>query len=499
MGRGQLSVAVTAALEFRGVHAEFLRDRSPEIDLEGSLSSGKTVVCLWKELEALRRHPGIWILIARFTGDATDTLLRPQFEQLARLHNTTLKWNADDSAYETLNGSRVFAFGLKTQSSRAEDRYAKIRGLPVSRIYVDQAEQLPGDLALELRARLRPDIEARVRGKVYPRQLTFSPNPCNEEHWLAKQFPENNSIKGRRYYALSLFDNAHNLPPDMIDTMLTAYPPEHPKHQTVILGRRGLNVIGDAVYENYFDRTRHVRAVLPMTGLPLLEVFEVGRHNPVWLVAQRTFYGGLVLLGGVLGRRMALEDFLPIVAEKRRAWFPPDAWTFKTCTSPMGGKATVKFGRYTLLRQLENAGYRPEWRDGGNAPDVRLAVIEEISSLLRRELRDQSPALSIADTADRWRSVSLDGTDKPMAFASFAFEGGYVWDEHTISVGHKDVRQPHEDDEYANVMHAIEHLLLNFCVDEPSADERESRRIRAKQQRPQSPTLPNIAHSWMAQ
>jgi hypothetical protein len=96
--------------------------------------------------------------------------------------------------------------------------------------------------------------------------------------------------------------------------------------------------------------------------------------------------------------------------------------------------------------------------------------------------------------------VSLDGTDKPMAFAAFAFEGGYVWSEHTISVSNKDVRQPHEDDEYANVMHAIEHLLLNFCVDELSADERETRRLRVRQQqRQQAPAVPDIAHSWMAQ
>jgi hypothetical protein len=489
------------ALDFRGPHLEFLHDKTPEIDLEGSLSSGKTVVCLWKELEALRRYPGIWILIARYTGDATDTLLRPQFEQLARLHNTTLQWNADDSAYETLNGSRVFAFGLKTQSSKPEDRYAKIRGLPVSRIYVDQAEQLPGDLALELRARLRPDIEARVRGKVFPRQLTFSPNPCNEEHWLAKQFPESNTIKGRKYIALSLFDNAHNLPPDMIETMLTAYPPEHPKHQTVILGRRGLNVIGDAVYENYFERARHLRPnVQAISGQPLFEAFEIGRHNPVWIVGQRSFYGGVRLLGGVLGRRMALEDFLPIVNEKRRDWFPPDAWTFKTCTSPMGGKARLKLGRFTLLRRLENAGYRVEWRENANAPDVRVAVIEEVSSLLRRQTVNHEPAICIADAPDRWRSVSLDGTDKPMAFASFAFEGGYVWDEHTISVGNKDVRQPHEDDEYANVMHAIENLLLNFCIDEPSEDERQARRSQAQQRvrHEAAPTLPRTSTGWMA-
>jgi hypothetical protein len=446
----------------------------------------------------LRKYPGIWILIARYTGDATETLLQPQFEQLARIHNTTLQWNADESAYDTLNGSRVFAFGLKTQSSRAEDRYAKIRGLPVSRIYIDQAEQLPADLSLELRARLRPDIEARLRGKQYPRQLTFSPNPPSEVHWLAKQFPENNSIKGRKYYALSLFDNAHNLPADMIETMLTAYPPDHPKHQTVILGRRGLNVIGDAVYEDYFDRERHVRNLAPTRGLELIEAFEVGRHNPVWVVGQRTYYGGLHLLAGVLGRRMALEDFLPIVAEKRAEWFPPDAWTFRTCTSPMG-KSKVTIGRYTLLRKLENAGYKAESRENGNAPDVRLALIEETSSLLRRQMPDE--AFLVSADPRHWLSVSLDGTVKEMAFASYAFEGGYVWDEHTISVGNKDVRQPHEDDEYANVMHAIENLLLNFCVDDPSEQDRDVRRRRAAQLQRQQQTavFPTMPHGWMAQ
>src|SRR5499427_8928349 len=322
-------------LEFRGQHLEFLHDTTLEIDLEGALSSGKTCAALWKELEMLRRHAGIWSLIARYTGDSVETLLRPQFEQLARIHNTTLQWNAKESCYETLNGSRCYAFGLKTQSSKAEDRYARIRGLPVSRIYIDQAEALPADIALELRARLRPDIEARVQGKSFPRQLTFTPNPTNFDHWLAKQFPATNAIKNRRYYALSLYDNAHNLPADMIDSMLQTYPIEHPKHQTMILGQRGMNVIGDPVYENLFDRARHVRSITPSPDQVLLEAFQIGRHNPVWLVAQRTYGGAVTLLGGVLGQHAPLEDFLPVVALKRRAWFPPESFRFKTCTSPM--------------------------------------------------------------------------------------------------------------------------------------------------------------------
>src|SRR5215831_7416810 len=485
-------------LEFRGKHLEFLHDTTPEIELSGALSSGKTVVALWKELEMLRKYAGIWILISRWTESQVDTLLRPQFEQLARIHNTTLDWNAKENYYETLNGSRCFAFGLKTQSSKAEDRYGRIRGLPVSRIYVDQAEQLPGDLALELRARLRPDIEARVRGKMFPRQLTFSPNPTNFDHWLAKQFPANNSIKNRKYYALSLYDNAHNLPADMIDSMLQTYPIEHPKHTTMILGQRGMNVIGDPVYENLFDRARHVRSITPSPDQVLLEAFRIGRHNPVWLVAQRTYGGAVTLLGGVLGQHAPLEDFLPVVALKRRAWFPPETFRFKTCTSPMAGRSTVRQTRYTLLNKLQAAGYEPEWRPNGNAPDVQLAMIEEISSALRRTMPTGEPAVSISQDASRWLLATPDGTLKELQFAAFAFEGGYIWSDHTVSVAHEDVRQPHEDDLYATAMHAIENIWLNFFVETPSDAEREVTRNRIAKQQRQTRGAPVKQLHWMA-
>jgi len=485
-------------LEFRGKHLAFLNDTTLEICLSGALASGKTVVCLWKELEMLRRYAGLWSLIARYTSDSTDTLLRPQFEQLARIHNTELHWNSNESCYETLNGSRCFAFGLKTQSSKAEDRYAKIRGLPVSRIYVDQTEQVPADMALELRARMRPDIEARVKGKNYPRQLTFSPNPTNFDHWLSKQFPENNSQPNRRLYELSLFDNQHNLPPDMITSMLQTYPPEHPKHTTMILGQRGMNVIGDPVYENLFDRTRHVRPVLLDPSRPVLEAFQIGRHNPVWLAAQRTYAGGVMLVGGVLGQHLALADFLAAVGVKRQEWFPKDIWRVKTCTSPMAGKQR-KHARYTLLNSLHGAGYRPEWRDNGNAPDVQLAMIEHIASEMRRTLPSGEPAVAVSDDPSRWLAIAPDGSEKTLAFAAFAFEGGYVWSDHTVSVAHEDVRQPHEDDLYATVMHAVENIYLNFCVEQASDAEREASAARARKQQRMTRHAPLPKQHWMAQ
>jgi hypothetical protein len=482
-------------LEFHGVHAEILADRIAERDIEGSLSCGKTTLCLWDELEQLKKHPGIWILLSRWTEDATKTLLRPAFEQLARIHGSTWSWNRDENYYTFENGSRAYSFGLKTQSSDPEQRYGKIRGLPVSRIYVDQAEQLPADIANELRARLRPDIEARLKGIDYPRQLTFSPNPVNDSHWIAKQFPLDNKLKGRHYYGLSLFDNKHNLPADMIEGLLRAYPAEHPKHQTVILGQRGLNVIGEGVYENLFDRTLHVKAVEANHDAPLLEGFEVGKHNPVWIAAQRTYAGGLVLLGGIIGKRMMLDDFLPLVQRTRTEWWP-ELKTVKSCTSPMG--ETSGSARYTLVNLLRDAGLAPIWRENANAHDVQLAMIEQTAALLRRRLSAKEEAVAISNAPDRWLSVLPDGSLKATPFLSFAFEGGYVWSEHMVSVSNKTMRQPFVDDEYSNAMRCVENILLNFFAGQKTDAQQEAERYaEAQRQGPTSGFLDG-PHGWLS-
>jgi hypothetical protein len=137
-----------------------------------------------------------------------------------------------------VNGSKCFAFGLQTTEVDPNRRFGKIRGLSVSRIYVDQAEQLHADFPLELRRRLRPNIEAKIRGEKYPTQLTFTPNPTELWHWLAKDYPASNPEPSRKYYALSLLDNAQNLPHSLIQQALLDCPPSHPRYRSVILGQR---------------------------------------------------------------------------------------------------------------------------------------------------------------------------------------------------------------------------------------------------------------------
>jgi hypothetical protein len=482
-------------LEFRGKHLEFLNDPTPEILVEGSLSSGKSTVGIWKELDAADKYPGIWILITRWTDDAVKTLLKPAIEQLARIKGLSLSWNNAENYYALENGSRIFAFGLKTQSSDPLQKYAKIRGLPVSRILFDQAEQGPKDVVGELRFRLRPDIEARLKGIEYPRQLTFLANPVNDSHVLATDFPDSSKIqKNRKLYQFSLLDAAHVLPKEMVDSLLSDYPPEHPLFNTRIMGQRGLTIIGDAVYENLFDRTVHVK---PMSANgPLIEAFEIGKHNPVWIIGQRTFHGGLVFLGGLLSKRSSLDDFLSAVKHYRSDWF--GALRIRTCTGPTGEIGLKSGNRYTLVNLLRAQKFRPVSKDFANAPDVQLAMIEEISARLRRRVALKEEAIIINADPSHWLQMLPDGSVSEKSFLSFAFEGGYTWDEHTVSVSNKELRQPREDDEYANAMHCIENLVLNFCVGQKTDEERKEQRILARGQDYGDRGRSQDPQSWLA-
>ena len=265
----------------------------------------------------------------------------------------------------------------------------------------------------------------------------------------------------------------------------------------MILGLRGLNVMGDAIFEKLFDRELHVAPLTIRPNQPLLEVFIVGQHNPTWIIGQRTYHGSLLLHAGIMGEQMMLEDFLPLVLHHRSEWFP-DA-VIRTCTAPMGETTNTAGRRHTLLGFLRDAKFKVIWRESANAPDVQLAMIEEIAGMLRRRTGGREESLLINNDPQRWFTASTDGQLKQVPFLAFAFEGGFVWHDHGVSVSNTTIRQAFDDDEYSNAMRGVENLLLNFCASRRSQDERDRDAEReARAARQNSEYLPPSPNSWMA-
>ena len=466
--------------------------KTPEILIEGSLNCAKTTVWLDKEIDALLKYPGISILLFRWTEDAVSTKLKVAFEELLSIRNVKAEWDAKQKFYTFENGSKAFMFGLKAVS--LIEQFNKIRGLGVSRISGDQVEEMSQAVAGELRGRLRPDLTATLRGRSYPFQLTFVANSSDHDFWLSKEFPVDNHIKGRKLYSLSIFDNKY-APQESIDSLIRTYDEDHPKHKTMVLGQRGPNITGVPVYDGLYRKDLHWRKTEVRDGIPILEAFEFGKHSPCFLATQPMHSGGLSILGGVLGEGLVLEDFLPIVKQYRKEWFG-DAAKFRTCTAPMGDKLAQTGIRYTSLDILRRHGFQAIYRDNGNAPDVRLALIENIAGYLRRRNSKGDESIAVNTETNRFYIATRDGV-RESPFVHHAFFG-FTWDPHFTSVSNKEVRQPHEDDKYANVMHALEDIELNFCAGQRSEAEREQQRIKDGENNAGVGTYPEQSpNAWM--
>ncbi len=472
-------------LFFQGVHQDILDDETGEIDVEGARMSAKT----WTISEKIRRlclkYPGIWCLINRYSGTETENQLRPQFLKVCRAQGTDPAWNSEESAYwfPEVDGkqSKVFAFGLRTQSK--DQRFAKIRGSGFAVVWNDQSEELPEDIGTELRALLRQPG--------YPHQLIFSPNPPNEDHFLADQFPDEQDLPGRKYYRLSLYDNRHNLEKGTIEKMEAAYPPTHAKYKSLILGMRGPNIQGTPVYDQAFLRDLHVTPAAFDVNSPLLESIHFGLKHPVWVAAQRSYFGGLSVLGSIIGKKMFLDDFLPIVQKHRGDWFP-DAREVRTCCDPPPAKGgeNVRFSNIAILKEF---GFRPRWVINSNAPDSRESIIQSIGGMMKRR-HGIHQAFQIHNYPSRFLMASTAVIKHTKLFAD-SIESSYVWDENLVSVANKKIRQPKQDDLIDGSMRCLENIVSNYCALQITDEERARRQA---EQRKSAPARAPHPQAWMS-
>lgn len=440
---------------FYGTHAKVFRDDARQIDIEGAVRSGKTTLCLVKVLDACQTHPGIHWLICRFSDDDTHKLLKPLWRAICLRAGVPLTWNSEEGYDELPNGSRVYITGLKTQDQT--NPFRKFRGLTLAGVYNDQSEELPHEVYQELVLRLSQNG--------YPHQLLLSPQTVGEDHWIAKEFPHDRALKpGRAYYALATHDNAHNLPPNYIAEMEQAHPPGTPIHSTLILGRRGAQVVGDPVYGTPADGSRpgaflRSRHEVPCAYDPRLELqvgLDFGKHHPCIVARQVSPVGQTRYLGGILGHDLMLDAFLPEAQRYLNVWFP-DPIDTKWCADPAGFTNPVGLDMGATLREH---GIQARYREESNSPAARVALIERVTKQMRSRAMDGSEALVVAKD-DRWIRLSANGVVLHRMVAD-AFEFGYVWDKHMVSVGSKQMRKPEKDGWHEHPMNVVEYLEANF-------------------------------------
>lgn len=452
-----------ARIRFYGTAAKVFHDPARQVDVEGAVRSGKTTLCLVKILALCQAHPGIFGLICRFSDDDTHKLLKPLWRAICLRAGVNLTWNSEEGYDELDNCSRVYITGLKTQDQT--NPFRKFRGLTLAFVYNDQSEELPHEVYQELVLRLSQ--------KGYPHQIILSPQTVGEDHWITGEFPHDRALKlNRSYYALSTHDNAHNLPVDYIREMEEAHPPGTPIHSTLILGQRGAQVLGDPVYGTPSDgsrtgaflRSRHEVPCAYDKRLRLEVGLDFGKHHPCIVARQVSPTGQVRYLGGILGQSLHLDAFLPRVLEHLSRWFPDPIET-SWCCDPAGVSNPIGLD---MGKTLLSHGIVARYEEDSNSPAVRVALIDRIAKQMRARALNGEEALRVSSEHAHWIRLSEHGAATHRMVAS-AFESGYVWDKHPVSVGSKQMRKPKKDGWHEHPMNVVEYLEANFGSAPPRA------------------------------
>ena len=438
-------MADTLELTFSPPQSELLLCDSRYVDAEGAIRSGKTWACSQKIADYVLRYPGIHCFIGRWSESDLDAQVKPVWRDVADQLRIPLTWHATEQYDGLPNGSRVYMRGLK--AGEQTSRYAKFRGLTLAVIWIDQAEEVPEDVASELKGRLSQPG--------YPHQLIWSPNPPSEGHWLATEFPEDNSTPDHTYIRFTLRDNIA-LDPSTIEAIEAAYPEGTAQRRRLIDGRRGLASIGDPVYRGYFSRSHHVQHREMEPNVPLLEAWDFGHSHPAVVWRQNLPWGETRILGGVMGQGMFLEDFAPMALGYRARWCPHPMETWTTC-DPAGDALDNQGIRNKATDILRQFGVHARPCTGGNHPEMRNTAIQRMSASMRRRT-ERGEAFTVHP---QFAYLGPHGA-KPIEVIVDGLEAGYVWDDKALPYTAPSTRKPKKDGWYDHTQNCLEYLELMF-------------------------------------
>jgi hypothetical protein len=440
------------------------------VDAEGAIRSGKSTAAGLKFWLRALTEPGINLLASRWKDQDLNGQLRALWRQVGAWFPVQLhpRWDAQEECYvfPERHGktSRVYMRSLKS----AEDtgRYSKFRGLTLAGVWLEQAEEVPHDVYVELKGRLSQPG--------YYKQMLLTPNPVDDDHWIADEFPEDGDKPGHRYITSDVYSNRDVLGDEVIEGFESDFPEGHPKRRTLIHGLRGVNVIGKPVYDGYFELASVSDRVAFNPAFDLLEGWDFGHAYPAVVWEQyNPAQDRLQLVGAVQGRDMFLEDFAPEVLEIRGEWFPHAL--VRSYGDPSGdtGNQGTKVTAMSTLRELD-IPVRPA--DSANDPAVRDRAIQTTSALMWRKRFKVNPRcleLSRVNGRIERRQTKL---------VVSALSVGYVWDERKALRTNPNIRSPRKNTRYDHTMNCHEYIVTGEKL--PAKPRAEDLQRAAKQHTP---------------
>jgi hypothetical protein len=444
-------------LSWNPKQSRFILSESKRLNLEGGVRAGKSWSLCYKVWEWCRRYPGIRIVLSRWMQDHLDAQLKPEWRAMCQRLGTPLLWHGDEEYDELPNGSMVYLRALHTSDD--SKRYSKLAGLTIAVLAIDQAEEAEEDV-------VKHYVPARLSQPGFPHAVWITPNPPSPDHWIASRWPEDGSNPSHELIHTTPYDNEINLGHEYIEDLEIEYPPDSLEYRRLIMGKRGLVVSGQPIYARHFREREHVglegdAPVELQPYAPLLAALDFGTLRPACVFGQAPIGGKFHLLGGLMGDKIELEAFVPIVQDYVAEWFPTVNLQTIQWTADPAGQIPNSHGSRTAINILWDFGIAPMVRENANDPRVRAASIETLVGYLKRCTFDGSPVFRLNP---RFVVVSATGR-KQLPVVQQLLEGGYAYDPKARYTGHlyRGIRKPRKDGYYEHPANCIEYLMTAFA------------------------------------
>lgn len=466
-----------------GPQIDFIEATDRYVDFEGSPRSAKSWGAAFKIWRLALEHPGIQIFYCRYKDEDVHGQLRDLWAKVSTFFPEYLHpaWNGTVGSWDFTPspdsprapegqhyGSRVYMRSVKSADLAAV--HSKYKGLTLAVVVCEEASEIPYVNYMGLKERLSQSRTPWGAPYDYPLQMALVHNSVDEDHWIAQEFPTDNTRHGYRHIRADLHSNRHNLGANVMAGYELDYPPGHPLRPTVVEGRRGVTLVGRPVYSGYFDRGLHVSPSVAFNPYyPLLEGWDFGHEKPAVVWWQYLAHLGAVqILGSVKGANLFIEDFAPTVLAVRDRWFP-GAQVQSWC-DPAG--ATTNGGtKHTPVQTLRDLHVPVRYEPHANDAEVRYAAVQVIAGYMQRLAGDGSPAFQMHPRCVEVVKKAGEITERETDLMVTAFEAGYIWDDRAPSDSMPNIRRPKKGTRYDDLMNAAEYVITGEQITVPQQAE----------------------------
>lgn len=263
------------------------------IVLVGGVGSGKSRSVIEEVVQSGLQWPGMPMAVYRKTMPA----LRDSTLHEYKSHVPSEVGHYREKAEQYLFANKSFC------NFRGLDDPAKAKSTEYGLIVMEEADEFEYEDFMFLNQRVRKKGD-------WPLRIVLVLNPCDENHWIYKQFVENKDVweksGGLLVLHFTTYDNIENLPPGYIEQVCAGLSAD--EIERYINGQWGTIVKGSPVYADCINPAVHLQK---FKGEPtiLLRGWDFGFNHPACSFRLKDEFGRMNIAHEMLGEKEYLGDF----------------------------------------------------------------------------------------------------------------------------------------------------------------------------------------------